>query len=410
MKWQRRALPQMQKRNIIYLTMALFNLNFFKRKKSDVISLDSISDMIEWLNEQKNDSDAIVMSVLHSQIQLLQTMQNPIVQSMAMDTLVMSLYKSLQCGISPEIKRQIRDCYALMLQTLMAFNESTYIFEINRNRKETEQILSSTGSTLAETIININLLFTKDKEKKKVKVSNVYESPKSISAFFKAIRATESYKTNIEELKHEYLQMLEHLFGLLDEYSTLFGESIVICGMAQRYYEQLSREYRIRKCAPLLSKIKKANIGKTLSLISKIENFDNIGTAISSLFTNTTTYLGKEDISVEEIITMEGNLDKLIENATQSKQQLLSEIDALKEELKHVGLFARSKKEQILLVIEKKQNQINEIEQRIEIYADNRRSIESVYQEAVAIFDDINAYNNKYKQIIDRYTMHISNL
>ena len=386
----------------------MFLSKLFKKKEPDnTIVLSTMDDMFRWLDTMKAEMDPIITPVLQSQLQLLQTMQNPVVQSMSIDTLMMSLYKTLQVVDNEDIKVKVRDCYAVMLQTLMMFNETVYRYQISKNKQQSDQLLISAGDNLAESISNLGALIFSIKGLFIVKARNVYKMTKECSNFYKSTRTREVCKNNIAELKQEYHQMLEHLFEMLEKYGSLLGESIVLYGMAHRYYSQLTAEYKTRKCEPLLSKMKKANLGKTVSIVSKIKE-SGIGSVLSSLFSNTTTSVEKDNLDVDEVIKMWGNLDELIENSKNKIQGLQTEIERINSEIKQQSIFAFGKRKKLRLEIEQKQNEISTVEQQIALYNDNKRSIEAVYQEAIVIFKDIEQYDKRYLQIVNQFAIATS--
>lgn len=386
----------------------MFLSKLFKKKEPDnTIVLSTMDDMFRWLDTMKAEMDPIITPVLQSQLQLLQTMQNPIVQSMSIDTLMMSLYKTLQVVDNEDIKVKVRDCYTVMLQTLMMFNETVFRYQISKNKQQSDQLLISAGDNLADSISNLGALIFSIKGLFIIKARNVYKMTKECSNFYKSTRAREVCKNNIAELKQEYQQMLEHLFEMLEKYGSLLGESIVLYGMSHRYYSQLTAEYKTRKCEPLLSKMKKANLGKTVSIVSKIKE-SGIGSVLSSLFSNTTTSVEKDNLDVDEVIKMWGNLDELIDKSKNKIQGLQTEIEGINSEIKQQSIFAFGKRKKLRLEIEQKQNEISNVEQQIALYNDNKRSIEAVYQEAIDIFKDIEQYDKKYLQIVNQFAISTS--
>jgi len=385
----------------------MFFRKLFKKKDDKTIVLSSMSDMFSWLNSMKADIDPIITPVLQAQIQLLQTMQNPVVQSMAVDTLTMSLYKTLQAVKDDETRMRVKDCYAVMLQTLMMFNETVYVYEISHKRDQAEQMLISAGESLSESIGNVGALIFRLKSIPIVKAGNVYKIGKECSNFYKAIRTRESYKNKIAELKKEYCQMLEHLFEMLEKYGSLFGESIMLYGMAHRYHAQLMDEYKKKMCEPLYPKLKKANMGKNVSLISKIKSFGFFHT-LGSFFSNTTTSVEKKELDVYDVIKMWGNLDGLIEKSQNKIKSLQSDIEDIKEEISQQSIFAWNQRKKMRVDIMRKQKEIAEEEKQIDVYNDNKRSIEAVYQEASIIFSDIEQYEKKHLQVVNQFAIHVS--
>ena len=84
-----------------------------------------------------------------------------------------------------------------------------------------------------------------------------------------------------------------------------------------------------------------------------------------------------------------------------------SDIEDIKEEISQQSIFAWNQRKKMRLDIMRKQKEISEEEKQIDVYKDNKRSIEAVYQEASIIFSDIELYEKKHLQVVNQFAIHV---
>lgn len=221
------------------------------------IVINTLDGMSSWLRElQTYQTTPSAMQALQSQIQVLNYVKSPNLTSMAVDTIIMCLYKALKSAASETEKDAVRESFALMIQSFMFFNEAELQYAINSNKEEGVLLLSQAGEVLTKSVVSVAATVVAGicsgggavvAKVGSVVVENVFANQNGQKSFYAKIVSFIGDKKRIEERKAQHIEMLNNTFTMFDRYAKVIGPSIVLHGMLGRYGKQLIENFEEQK-------------------------------------------------------------------------------------------------------------------------------------------------------------------
>ena len=224
------------------------------------LTINTLDGMSSWLQKlQTGQASPSAMQALQSQMQVLNFVKSPTLTGMAVDTMVMCLYKAIQSSTSETERDAVRESFALMIQSFMFFNEAQLQYEINSNKEEGIQLLSQAGEILSKSVVSVATLVASGgataPEVANVVVGNVFGQQGGQQSFFGKIVSYIGDKERIEERKAQHIDSLDNAFTTFDRYASIIGPSIVLHGMLERYGKQLIENFEEQKTKYIIDKV-----------------------------------------------------------------------------------------------------------------------------------------------------------
>lgn len=375
--------------------------------------IDSIDSLHGYLQSLQPDASPSVMMALQSQLHVLKFVQSPTMTLMAVDNIMVCLYKALKTGKDNEEKEVLRETFTSLLQSFIFLTEARLQYEIDSNREESVRLLADAGDMLMSSVTSTASLVVPVAAGVKMgnalpKMVNVLASNSEQNGFLGRLIMAKGKKALIEEKKQEFDKTLHYIFETLDNYFELIGPSIQLHGMLKRYADGLIERYTIEQYAMVAKQINEKEVGKLEALIdttsqaltsnNEISGIKLLFKAVSQITKSTSTidYASVRNIKRSLQCELDGHIAK--------NDKLELDINEAEEELKSTSLlqFGRKSKlnEQIAILHTEK----NELEQ---IILDCKQRINVVSAIIDPVDKNIETFSTNLQRIADKYRFQI---
>ena len=121
--------------------------------------IDSIDSLHGYLQSLQPDASPSVMMALQSQLHVLKFVQSPTMTLMAVDNIMVCLYKALKTAQNNEEKEALRETFTSLLQSFIFLTEARLQYEIDSAIKlENNKNVNNTNTKLIIKIYTISTL------------------------------------------------------------------------------------------------------------------------------------------------------------------------------------------------------------------------------------------------------------
>lgn len=221
-------------------------------KEKDESVIDSVDALSCYINTLKPEASPSVMMALQSQLHVLKFVQSPTMTLMAVDNIMVCLYKALKTAQNNEEKEVLRETFTSLLQSFIFVTEARLRYEIETDKKEAMQLLTDAGDMLMSCVSSTAMLVVPVAAGVKMghtlpKMVNVLATSGEQQSFLGRLIAVKGKKALIEEKKQEFYKTLEYIFETLGNYAELIGPSIQLHGMLKRYADVMIEHYSIKQ-------------------------------------------------------------------------------------------------------------------------------------------------------------------
>lgn len=374
--------------------------------------ISTIDGMSSWLQGlQGGNMTPSATQALQSQIQVLNFVKSPALTGMAVDTMIMCLYKALQASNSVAERDSVRESFALMIQSFMFFNEAQLQYAINSNKEEGRQLLTQAGDILSKSVMSVATLVATGGLAAGgvagVVVKNVFSGENGQQSFFGKIATFIGNKKMIEEKKKQHVDTLKNMFNIFDQYAELIGPSIVLHGMLGRYGSSLVDSYEEQKFKPLLSGTGSDSVS---NVVSSVMNFNltavvaGATAAVTDVFQNKKNHVSGYDYlkqnkenSALKLQKCEQDLDNA-QKKLHTKQKEYDETSVirislrndLKEEIKSAEFY-----------VEESKRQLKNAEQAL-------AQANQLLEKGEVLKSEVDAYRADIERIVNKYKFNVS--
>ncbi len=202
--------------------------------------INSLDQMGAWLTSLENSATVSVQEALKAQMQVIKFIQSPTLVDSTLDTLILSLKKSLKKASDEDEKEHLRESFSIMIQNYVFFFDARMQYAINENKDEARQIFLQAGEMLSNSVKDVALMAVSGKKKIEVAtvvVHNLFDANDNKSAFNLFNRLWKWWKKDeiITKKREEFYVTLYNICKKLGKYQSLIGESMLINGMIERY-------------------------------------------------------------------------------------------------------------------------------------------------------------------------------
>lgn len=372
-----------------------------KTVENGITTINTLDGMSSFLQDmQGNQCTPSAMQALQSQIQVLNFVKSPALTGMAVDTMVMCLYKAIQSAINDTEKDAVRESFALMIQSFMFFNEAQLQYEINSNKEEGMQLLTQAGDVLSKSVVSVAALVASGgvaaASVGNVVVKNVFARQNGQQSFFGKLISFIGDKKRVEEKKKQHFDSLKNTFTTFDRYAEIIGPSIVIHGMLERYARKLVEKFEEEKYSYLL-----VSVGKAPNLDAAVNDFfDN---PLNSFQNKKKRLTGYDYIQFLRNKALE-NLNKC-ENELKKDRQ---ELEKTQKEYDGTSSIRFQLRNEIKAKIDRLNEDLVDDEEALQDAKKEITQAEMVVEKAAALEPEIDAYATRINSIVKKFAFNFS--
>lgn len=388
------------------------SLNTSKLEEKEPV-IDSIDSLHGYLQSLQPDASPSVMMALQSQLHVLKFVQSPTMTLMAVDNIMVCLYKALKTGKDNEEKEALRETFTSLLQSFIFLIEARLRYEIDSNREESVRLLADAGDMLMSSVTSTASLVVPVAAGVKMgnalpKMVNVLASNSEQNGFLGRLIMAKGKKALIEEKKQEFDKTLCYIFETLDNYSELIGPSIQLHGMLKRYADGLVERYTREQYALVAKQINEKEAGKLEALIdttSQAITSDNETSGIKLLL-KAVSQITKPASTIDymSVRNIKRSLQCDLEGYMAQYDKLEKDIHATEEDLRNTSLLQLGKKSKLQERISNLQAERNSLEQTI---LDFERRINVVSTIIGPVDENIEVYSANLQRIVEKYKYNL---
>ncbi len=231
-----------------------------KNPQLDIISTELIT------MKEKNVSNALTYAI-QSQLTVINSIYKANLLTSSVDLILENLRLSISKCTDDNEKQEIQNIYAATLSSLVFFSEAKIYYEEKKWAEDGKEVLKQGCEMLTSAINKIIEMYGTDSP---FKLQSPATTNKDfIENLFERIFLAD--KTDqIRNMRKEFYTFVHSLVQRLEKYSDLFGKSLVLVGLIDRYMEFLI-SYECGQKAPFLIKVEKvpnADIKKNNEIVS----------------------------------------------------------------------------------------------------------------------------------------------
>lgn len=375
--------------------------------------IDSIDSLHGYLQSLQPDASPSVMMALQSQLHVLKFVQSPTMTLMAVDNIMVCLYKALKTAKDNEEKEALRETFTSLLQSFIFLTEARLRYEIDNNRNESVKLLANAGDLLMSSVTSTASLVVPVAAGIKIsnalpKMVNVLASNNEQNSFLGRLIMAKGKKALIEEKKQEFDKTLHYIFETLDNYFELIGPSIQLHGMLKRYCDGLTERYTMKQYEMVAKQIKEKEVGKLEALIDTTSQAITSNDKVSGvkLFFKTVSQITKSATTLDymSVRNIKQSLQCELDGYIAKNKKLQLDINKAEEEVKTTTLLQFGKKSKLNERISILQTEKKDLEQTI-LDCKQRINIASAIIEPVD--KNIETYSSNLQRIVNKYRYHI---
>lgn len=401
------------------------------------LTINTLDGMSSWLQKLQTDQTSpSAMQALQSQMQVLNFVKSPTLTGMAVDTMIMCLYKAIQSSTNETEREAVRESFALMIQSFMFFNEAQLQYEINSNKEEGIQLLSQAGDILSKSVVSVATLVASGgaaaPQIANVVVGNVFGQQNEQQCFFGKIVSYIGEKERIEERKVQHIDSLNNAFTTFDRYASMIGPSIVLHGMLERYGKQLIENFEEQKTKYIIDKVlpnleipglKESDtmsdvIDTTLTILTFgiLQSSDKEKEIKKNLSARDYILLLRDKVS-ERLSDCKRTLTNDKKDLAQKKQEydnmstiMLQAKNGLNKKFEVVSASMIKAGSELNAEIESLESSIRENEKKVASAKKNLAQVDSLIEKLNELKPEIDAYTAKINATIEKFAFDFSNV
>lgn len=379
--------------------------------------IDSVDSLNSYLQKLQSEASPAITMALQSQLQMLKHVQSPTMTLMAIDNIMVCLYKGLKAAESAEAKEELREIFTSLLQSFIFVSEARLKYEIDSNREESIHLLSEAGDLLMHSVESAAMMVvpvaagatTMQKAVKKAlpTMTNVLSTKSEQKTFLGRLIMVKGKKAVVEEKKRDFDKTLNFIFETLDRYAELVGPSIQLHGMLSRYAEGLAERYAIAQYTAVSKQISEKESSLLDAFVETSEMYfaGGVKNAIPTLF-NTLAQVIKtpQKMDYDSVANLKRMLTSELENNNIELAKIESDIVRIDEEKRGLSFFQKGRKDEL----EVKLTKLNAAKERImTAILDVQKRINIVSDIIDPANDDIKQYEMKLRGIVQKFEMEL---
>lgn len=363
------------------------------------VSIETKEEMERWLHQLAPSASQAISIALDNQMQVLNNVFSASLAGMAIDNMLFGLQKALNCAQSEAEAENLRDNFCMMIQNFVFINEAKLLYAREQNRVEAAQLLGQAGAKMMQCAVNIGMEVIKNAQilniakegkaaantvAKKITTSDI---PPVVKNPFEGEQAEKmlgdlagsfAKKKILEEKQAEFKKMMEELFPLFDRYYDIIGPSVLVCGLLERYTNRLVEEFEIKHYTGILSRIKSFSPPKKFLVKTPPTDY-------------------------EYVRSLEIELSADVAAAKKAINLNREELEEYESELKSLGLFKASRRNELTELIAKQKKEIKQQRDKAEIVEADLHRLQQIL---APIKQDVEQYRQKLMTVVNKYDIH----
>jgi len=377
-------------------------------EKDGKVVVTSLEGLHAWLTNAQSNASPSILEIVQTQLMTLQSIKSPVLQGMALDTLLQSLYQSLENEENEIIQKNIRNIYASMVQNMFFFSEAKLCYAIQKNKDEALSLIGQAGDQLSGTVMKVAKMMGGGTP---LQIANLFADAPAQTGFFSEVCNWISDRNAVQKSIADYRKSLENMFESFDRYSSLLGPSILIQGMLAKYRVELVGMKKQEKLQPIIDKIKskkngafiqnlgeslKKNTSSTKGLFATIAQPAGVVNLASSIVTSVGSYLADSDLSnageIDAMITAIDYRENILSECESKLKTIKEEKNELVSRKSQLGILKASEKQQVEQLIQEKDKEIETLTTEIK---EANKSLE--------VLDEFVPHLHELKTELDKY-------
>lgn len=371
--------------------------------------IDTVDSLNGYLSSLQTDASPAVVMALQSQMQVLKYVQSPTMTLMAVDSVMVCLYKALKSAENEGQRETLRESFASLLQSFIFVTEARLRYEIDSNKDEAVRLLADAGDMLMSSVSSTAMMVVPAAAGVKIghalpKMVNVLAEQNTQRSFLGRLIMAKGKKTIIEEKKAEFDKTLNYIFDTLDSYAELIGPSILLHGMLKRYADGLLERYKIAQYETVAKKISEKEG-------SRLEAFADTATQAMTTNDDTTSFKllfkafsqvtqTRKVMDYDSISNVGRSLQSELEGYEAQITQIDEYITTAETELKATSLLQFGRKSELQSKIEQYRQQRVRVEQEV---LNCRQRINIVSDILDPVNEDIRQYEERLQRVVEKY-------
>lgn len=379
---------------------------------SAVESIETVDSLNDYLTKLQVGAPPAVMSALGSQLQVLKYVQSPTLTLMAVDNIMLCLYRSLVAAETEEQKTTLRDVYSSLLQSFIFVTEARLRYEIESNKKESISLLADAGEMLVQSIGSVAMLAVPGAAAVKgakaaqsmPKIANVLMNNDVQKGFISRLISAKGKKAMIEEKIDEFDKTLNYIFDTLDKYAPLIGPSIQLHGMLKRYADGMVERYKdeqFEAVSKRLSEKDSSRMDEFTQLATEAISVRSKAGAVGLMLKAVTTIVkGRKAVNYDTVTDVVNELKgelRGIEAQIEALEQIITETKA---ELDSLSFVQFSRKSELQNKIDQNVAKRDEL---IKTAADYRQKISVAGSVIEPVNEQVAQYEERLKSIVRKF-------
>lgn len=395
--------------NTISQTVDKFKTSDSKTEEGEH-TIDSVDSLNCYLQSLQADASPAVMMALQSQLQVLKYVQSPSMMLMAVDNIMLCLYKALKSAEDETTKENLKETFTTLIQSFIFAIEAKLRYEIDSAREESIQLLAEAGDLLMSSVTSTAMMVVPVAAGQKVgnalpKMVNVFAQNAEQKSFLGRLIMVKGKKALIEEKKAEFDKTLNYIFEELDNYSALVGPSIQLHGMLKRYADGLVERYAMAQYESVKNQINDKESVKLDAFVDTMLSQNDTVVKVKTLFKTVSQVTKSQPLhDYESIRNIKRSLQSELKNYDSQIEKIDIEITGLETELSKTSLLQISRKGELQKAIAAHEAERARIDQAAMEYRNKLTVVSDIID---PINEKIENYTNNLYRIVEKYKYEI---
>jgi len=203
---------------------------------ASIESFDGLKNVLSKIQNSDSADEALTCSI-EAQMQVINVLNSPEMASSPFDSMIAQLNRALKFAANEGQKEDIQTRASIMANNIVFFMEAKLKYEEDKNSQEGKKLLEQGCALLAESAVSMAIPPLKAKGIAKVVAANMFKNAISggSESFLSKVVGWWGKKKNLEKTKDEFQKFVALSVDKIDKYHNLFGESIILSELVERY-------------------------------------------------------------------------------------------------------------------------------------------------------------------------------
>ncbi|MCL2845013.1 MAG: hypothetical protein FWE23_06135 [Chitinivibrionia bacterium] len=203
---------------------------------ANIVSIDSLENLLTKIQNSEN-ADEVLTHSIEAQLQVIKVLNSPEMASSPFDTMIAQLNRAVKFAANEEQKEDIQTRASIMANNIVFFMEAKLKYEEDKNSQEGRELLKQGCVLLAESSVSMAIPPLKATGVAKMVAANMFKNAVSggSDSFLSKVIGWWGKKKDLEKSKAEFQRFVALSVDKINKYHNLFGESIILSELVERY-------------------------------------------------------------------------------------------------------------------------------------------------------------------------------